>query len=90
MKVVGIKLLCRRANIDKVDAGPKGIIIGFRNNAFANPGGLVKYVSEKGSAAKVRPDMRVVFGGEYADPRARLEATRRLMNDIARIAEKRG
>jgi transcription-repair coupling factor (superfamily II helicase) len=89
MKVVGIKLLCRRANIDKVDAGPKGIIIGFRNNAFANPGGLVKYVGEKGSAAKVRPDMRVVFAGDFADPHLRLEASRRLMSDIARIAEKR-
>ncbi|MCA1999802.1 MAG: transcription-repair coupling factor, partial [Hyphomicrobiales bacterium] len=90
MNVVGIKLLCRRANVDKVDAGPKGIIIGFRNNAFANPNGLVKFVSEKGSTAKVRPDMRVVFAGDFADPALRLNATRKLMAEIARIAAKRG
>ncbi|MCA0401520.1 MAG: transcription-repair coupling factor [Proteobacteria bacterium] len=90
MKIVGIKLLCRRAHVDKVDAGPKGIIIGFRNNAFANPNGLVKYVTEKGPTAKVRPDMKIVFAGAFEDPASRLEATRKLMRDIAAIAAKRG
>lgn len=90
MKIVAIKLLCRRAHVEKVDAGPKGIIVGFRNNSFANPNGLVKYVTEKGPGAKVRPDMKIVFVGDYADPVARLEATRKLMTDIARIAERRG
>lgn len=37
MALVGIKALCRRAHVEKVDAGPKGIIIGFRDNSFANP-----------------------------------------------------
>ncbi|HRE22506.1 MAG TPA: transcription-repair coupling factor, partial [Rhabdaerophilum sp.] len=90
MKIVAIKLLCRRAHVEKVDAGPKGIIIGFRNNSFANPNGLVKYVTEKGPGAKVRPDMKIVFVGAYEDPTVRLEATRKLMTDIARIAERRG
>ena len=37
MILVGVKALCRRAHVEKVEAGPKGIIIGFRNNTFANP-----------------------------------------------------
>ncbi len=86
MKVVAIKILCRRANVEKIDAGPKGIILSFRNNAFANPNGLVSYVSEKGSTAKVRPDMRIVFSGAFGDPALRLKATERLMQDIAAIA----
>ncbi len=89
MKIVAIKLLCRRAHVEKVDAGPKGIIIAFKGNAFANPNGLVKYVTERGTTAKVRPDMRIVFAGAFEDPVVRLEATRDLMTDIARIAEKR-
>jgi transcription-repair coupling factor (superfamily II helicase) len=89
MKIVAIKLLCRRAHVEKVDAGPKGIIIAFKDNSFANPNGLVKYVSEKGSMAKVRPDMRIVFSGDFVDPAMRLKATRALMADIAQIAEKR-
>ena len=37
LKIVYIKALCRRANVDKLDAGPKGIVIQFRNKTFSNP-----------------------------------------------------
>ncbi|MGL5114807.1 MAG: transcription-repair coupling factor [Beijerinckiaceae bacterium] len=87
--IVAIKNLCRLANVEKVEAGPKGIVVAFRDNAFANPNGLVRYVSERGTFAKVRPDMRVVFIGDYEKPAKRLRETRRLMADLARIAEKR-
>ena len=65
MALVGVKALCRHAHVEKVDAGPKGIIVGFRNNSFANPTGLVRYISKQGPDAKVRPDMKVVFIGDY-------------------------
>ena len=67
LKIVAIKVLCRRANVEKVEAGPKGIIVSFRDNAFANPDGLVAYVAEQGSFAKVRPDMRIVFIRDVED-----------------------
>jgi transcription-repair coupling factor (superfamily II helicase) len=89
MAIVAIKLLCRRANVDKVEAGPKGIIVSFRNQAFANPNGLVKYVSEKGPTAKVRPDMRIVFAGLFEKTSIRLKATRQLLTDLVALAEKR-
>ena len=87
MKIVAIKALCRRANIDKVEAGPRGIIVQFRGQAFANPAGLVRYVQEKGTTAKVRPDMRVVFAGDFELTARRLTETRRLLSDLVRIAE---
>ena len=37
LKIVFIKGLCRKANVEKIDAGPKGAVFGFRNNEFANP-----------------------------------------------------
>ena len=39
LKVVFVKSLCRRANVEKVDAGPKGAVIAFRGNNFANGAG---------------------------------------------------
>jgi transcription-repair coupling factor (superfamily II helicase) len=87
MGIVAIKTLCRRAHIEKVEAGPKGIVVAFRDNSFANPNGLVRYVTERGSFAKVRPDMRVVFIGDYEKPEKRLRETRRLLGDLVRIAE---
>ena len=61
MKLVLVKALCRKANVEKLDAGPKGVTLAFRNNSFANPALLVKWVSAQGERARVRPDMRIVF-----------------------------
>ena len=89
MRLVSIKMLCIRAHVDKVDAGPKGVIIGFRDNSFANPAGLVRFVHEQGSDAKVRPDMRVVFIRDFETVKDRLEGTRLIMRSLVGIAEKK-
>jgi transcription-repair coupling factor (superfamily II helicase) len=89
LKIVAIKALCRRAHIEKVDAGPKGVIIAFRDNLFADPAGLVRYVSEQRSFAKVRPDMKIVFVREFDTLQERLEGTREILRALAAIAEKK-
>jgi transcription-repair coupling factor (superfamily II helicase) len=88
LKIMAIKVLCRRANVDKVEGGPKGIIISFRNNAFADPAGLVSYVAEQGSFAKVRPDMKIVFIRDVEDLEERLKATTAILRNLVRIAGK--
>ncbi len=87
LSIVGIKALCLRANVEKIDAGPRGIIISFRDNSFANPDGLIRYIGQYGSLAKVRPDMRIVFIDEFDTPNARLKASQALLRDLVRIAE---
>jgi transcription-repair coupling factor (superfamily II helicase) len=89
MVLVGVKLLCRRAHVEKLEAGPKGVIIGFRNNSFANPAGLVRFVSRQGSEAKVRPDMKIVFIGDYARAKDRLSGSRAILRELVGIAEKK-
>jgi transcription-repair coupling factor (superfamily II helicase) len=85
--VVGIKVLCRQANIERVEGGPKGIIVGFRENHFANPAGLVAYVGEQGTFAKVRPDMKVVFLRDVEDVERRLGTTQRLVRDLVKVSK---
>ncbi|MGH6884317.1 MAG: TRCF domain-containing protein, partial [Hypericibacter sp.] len=75
LRLMSIKALCRRANVEKVDAGPKGVVVSFRENSFANPNGLVRYIAEQGSFAKVRPDMRIVFQRDFERPDDRLKGT---------------
>ena len=88
LDIMAIKALCRRAHVDKVEAGPKGIIVAFRDNSFANPAGLVGWLGEQGSLAKVRPDMKLVFVRDFADAKARLKGATRLLRDLVRIAER--
>ena len=89
MEIVAIKALARQAHVEKVEAGPKGIIISFRDNSFANPQGLVRFVAEQGNRAKVRPDMRIVFTGDFDETHERLEGARRLLRTLVALAQKK-
>jgi len=86
LKIVFIKGLCRKANIEKVDAGPKGIVITFRNNEFANPAALVSYISEQGVLAKIRPDQKVVLSRDWANTDTRLKGAATVLTKLSRLA----
>ena len=45
-EIVTIKQLAKQAGVEKIDAGPKGGTIAFRNNAFANPVKLIQFVRQ--------------------------------------------
>ena len=86
--VVRIKAMCLRANVEKIEAGPRGIIISFKDNHFSNPDGLMRYVLSQGSLAKVRPDMKIVFIGDFESQKERLKGTIALMREMVKVAEK--
>jgi transcription-repair coupling factor (superfamily II helicase) len=87
---VQIKALCRRANVEKLEAGPKGLTLAFRNKSFANPAGLVKWVTAHGERAYVRPDMRIVVTDDFEKLPDRLKGTLMVMREIAKVAGKKG
>jgi transcription-repair coupling factor (superfamily II helicase) len=72
LKVMFIKALCRTANVEKLDAGPKGVVVQFRNREFADPAGLVRYIAEQGSLARIRPDQGIVLMRDWPTPAKRL------------------
>ncbi|GAK43946.1 transcription-repair coupling factor [Tepidicaulis marinus] len=86
LKIVEIKGLCRKALVEKVDAGPKGAVLTFRNNEFPNPGGLVEFINDERDKAKLRPDHKLVFMRNWPLPEDRLNGTRLMMRKLAEIA----
>ena len=86
LKVMAIKGLCRQANVSKIDVGPKGAVVSFRDEAFPNPLGLIKLVQGKPQDWKVRPDNKVVVKGEWDRPDARLNAAERILTVLAKVA----
>ena len=87
LKIVAIKALCRRANVEKIETGPKGAVLSFRDNSFANPEGLIAFISKQGASAKVRPDMKVVLLYDWEKPAQRLHGTTAVLRNLVRIAE---
>ncbi len=86
LKVVGIKGMCRQANVAKIDVGPKGAVISFRNDAFANPGGLVQHVQKNAVTWRLRPDNKVVVKGEWETPAQRLGAADMILKALSDLA----
>ena len=92
LQVVAIKALCRRANVEKIDAGPKGAVLSFRDNHFANPAGLLHFIQAQGPNARIRNDksgQKLVLLGDWASPGQRLKGTTALLRQLAGIAEKK-
>ena len=88
LQIVAIKSLCRRANVEKIEVGPKGAVLAFRDNTFANPEGLLAYIAKHPVGARVRPDMKVVFFDEWDSADERLKGATQILRTLAGIAEK--
>lgn len=89
LKIVFIKALCRQANVEKLDAGPKGVVIHFRARQFPDPTGLVRFIGEQGSLAKIRPDQSVVLQRDWPTPEKRLAGSAVVMTQLARLATRK-
>jgi transcription-repair coupling factor (superfamily II helicase) len=94
MQIVTIKALCRRANVEKLDAGPKGVVLSFRDNVFSNPEGLIAFIREQGTGARMRSDpkdaknQQLVFFDDWERPEDRLKGATAILRRLAAIAER--
>ena len=86
LKIVYIKSLCRSANVEKLDAGPKGVVVQFRNSDFPNPAGLVDHLGRQGTLAKMRPDHSILFIRDLPTPQQRLGGAAVIMKQLSDIA----
>ena len=82
LDTVVVKALCRRANVAKIEAGPKGAVVSFRDDRFANPEGLIAFINKQGRDARVRPDMKVVFFADWEEPEDRLKGAARILRAL--------
>ena len=56
---IDLKNLCKKTNIEKIDCGKNGFSIGFRDNIFQNPTGLVEYINIRKEYISIRQDQRL-------------------------------
>ena len=80
--VVELKQLCKRANIDRMDAGPKGMAIGFRDNSFASPERLVAWIAGKGGKIQLRADHKLMLQQAMPKPEGRPQIAKALAQDL--------
>jgi transcription-repair coupling factor (superfamily II helicase) len=86
LAVMAIKRLCREAGVEKLDAGPKGLVVGFRGNAFRDPIGLVGWLQRQKGLAKLRPDHKLVVTRDLDNVDVRVRLAREVLGALARLA----
>ncbi|MDH5528632.1 MAG: transcription-repair coupling factor [Paracoccaceae bacterium] len=84
--VMRIKALCRRADIARLDAGPKGATVQFHNDKYANPAGLVEFLQAERGLAKVK-DNKIVISRDWPRGSDRIKGAHAIARDLAARAK---
>ena len=90
LKIVHVKGLCFKANVEKLEAGPKGVVIAFRDNTFANPAALIGWIGEQSSLARIRPDQSIVVQRDWETPEKRLTGVATIMTRLVKMVRQEG
>ena len=85
LEIVHIKHLCRASGVAKIEAGPKGAVISFYQDRFANPDGLLGFVAAHPTETKLQPDHKLLFKANWGDEDKRLHGVANLIETLHKI-----
>ena len=86
LDIVRIKQLCRIAHVEKVEAGPKGAVIGFRKDLPPNLPALLQWLNDAKGTVKLRADQKLVATRVWDTVPQRVRGTQKLMRELAALA----
>lgn len=87
LKTVEIKQLCREANVEKIDAGAKGILITFHNNVFKAPDKLINWVSRQFGVIKIRSDQKLFVERDLQSYAVRVETIKTYVGKLVEMVK---
>lgn len=86
LKTVEIKQICALSNIERIDAGAKGILIAFHNNTFKNVTKLMDFIKQQLGTIKVRPDQKLFIERDLTSYKARLETIKKYVKKLYELS----
>jgi len=76
-----IKRLCRLAHVEKVDVGPRGIVLTIRHQDIKEPSVILNAITQN-SGWRLRPDQTILVKGEFNRPMQRLKGTQKAVKSL--------
>ena len=86
--IVEIKYLCRKAGIDRIDAGAKGAILGFYKDTPPNIEKLMVWLNDNRGVIKLRPDQRLSAVRHWENVDKRIKGVLNLVKELALLVER--
>lgn len=88
LSVVRLKQICYRLQINKLDVGDKGAVIGFYQDKFKNPEALFKLVMKDANKFKIRADQKLlIHGRKWESLFMRLKELKEILAEIEGITK---
>ncbi|NQZ15034.1 MAG: transcription-repair coupling factor [Alphaproteobacteria bacterium] len=85
LDIVKIKQLCKQAGIDRVDAGPKGAVLGFHKDVPPNVEKLMGWLTSKRGAVKLRPDQKIALVRHWETAPERVKGVQTVIKELASL-----
>lgn len=86
LDVTAVKVTCKALGISKLDAGPKGVVLTFREDTAVDPAKLMMLVRSRPGKMKLRPDSKLVIMGVPAEADARMQSVKGLLTELTATA----
>ena len=83
--IITLKQLCKLANVEKIDAGPKGLAIGFRENQFARPDQLIGWIADQNGCVQLRADHKLIVKQTLPAPDLRPQICTELLEEMVAL-----
>jgi transcription-repair coupling factor (superfamily II helicase) len=86
LAVIVLKLLAKRAHVERLDAGPKGATLTLYRNAFPNTAGLLTYIAAHAGIIRITPQQKILVAKPWENADDRLRGVRDLLEKMAALA----
>lgn len=86
LKTVEIKQICQLANIERIDAGARGVLVMFHNNIFKNVDKLMDFVNKQFGTIKIRPDQKLFIEKDLSQYEVRLETIKKYVTKLYELS----
>ena len=81
LKVMKIKRLCRQAHVEKIDAGPMGVVLTVRHKDIDDPSIILNAITQN-SGWRLRPDQTILVKGNFEKAAPRLKGAERAVKAL--------
>ncbi len=87
LRVVRVKELCRRMDVDVFEAGDTGATIRFRDDTIPNPDGMISYLKSQDGLARIKNN-RLVISRDWSRQSDRVKGAVVVCRNLARVMER--
>jgi transcription-repair coupling factor (superfamily II helicase) len=80
--IMTLKVMCRACSVQKLDAGPKGMVVTFAPQGAVDPLRLVAWVQKNPITRQIKPDQRLIIVEPWPDIQTRVAGIKRLLAEM--------